>query len=225
MKTYIKVLSISLLSVSLLTGCATKVDTSTSTNTTQTPTQTPKPTPSFTFDQIVIAKPNYFVSGGGAFQVKSSKPNYYGEITVGKRSYVDGASNDLQGTYALFVSDDNGGSAGIDIVFADSGFSYKNQFYGTKAGDAIKYPFDKTDINGSLSECHYNRNQSLVINKLSYLHIDWRKSKNVFSEKEFNMLAVVISKDEAVQYAQDGTLPNCLKGLTVTGLDKIFKKP
>ena len=229
MKTFIKVLSICLLSVLLFSACTKKADTSVPANqtdiSTEEPTQTPEPTPSLTFEEIVSVQPNYFVDGGGAFQIKSSEANYYGEITVGQRSYVDGASSDLQGTYALFVSDSYGGSASIDIEFADSGYTYKNQFYGIQDGDAVKYPYDTNDIYSSLLDCHYNRNQSLVINNLTYLYIDWRKSKAVFSEKAFNMLAVVISKDEAVRFVQDGTLPNALQGLTVTGLEKIFKKP
>ena len=38
-------------------------------------------------------------------------------------------------------------------------------------------------------------------------------------------LSVVISKDDAIRYAQDGTLPPVLEGLTVTGLDQIFATP
>lgn len=229
MKASIKILSISLLIVLLFTACTKKIDTNTQINSTievtEEPTQEPEPTPSFTFEEIVAVQPDYFVDGGDEFQVKSSEPNYYGEITVGQRSYVDGASNDLQGTYALFVTDFYGGSASIDIELTDSGYSYKNQFYGTQDGDTVKYPFDTNDIYSSLSDCHYNRNQSLVINNLTYLYIDWRRTQAVFSEKAFNMLAVVISKDEAVHFVQDGTLPHALQGLTVIGLDDVFKKP
>jgi hypothetical protein len=188
------------------------------------PSQTPEQTLKYSFEEIVTVEPKHFVDGGNAFKVRSSEANYYGEITVGQRSYIEGASGNLEGTYALFVTE-NGGSAFVDIEFADDGFSYKNQFLGVKEGDAVKYPFDTNDIYNSLLECHYNRKQSLVINKLSYLRIDWRSSKSVFPEREFHMLAVVISKDDAIRYAQDGTLPPVLEGLTVTGLDQIFATP
>jgi len=178
----------------------------------------------YSFEEIVAVQPKYFVDGGAIFQVKSSEANYYGEITVGQRSYIDGASGNLEGTYALFVTE-NGGTAFINIEFTDKGFSYKNQSLGEKAGNAVKYPFDNNDRFNFLLECKYNKNQSLPINKLSYLHIDWRSTKSVFSEVEFNMLAVVISKEEAIRYVQDGKLPAVLDGLTVTGLDKIFVNP
>jgi len=187
------------------------------------PTQTTEPL-KYSFEEVIAVQPKYFIDGGDAFQVKSTEAIYYGEITVGQRSYIEGASGDLDGTYALFVTE-NGGTAFINIEFTNKGFSYKNQSLGEKAGDAVKYPFDNNDRFNLLLECQYNRKQSLPINKLSYLHIDWRSSKSVFSEREFNMLAVVISKEEAIRYAQDGTLPYVLDGLTVTGMDKIFVNP
>jgi hypothetical protein len=231
MRTFIRALSVCLITVLLLTACSRKdVANPPAKSTTETPdsieesTQTPEPALKYTFEEIVAVQPKYFVDGGNAFKVRSSEANYYGEITVGQRSYIEGASGNLEGTYALFVTE-NGGSAWIDIEFIDNGFSYKNQYLGAKEGDAVKYPFDTNDIYSSLLECHYNRKQSLVINKLSYLRIDWRSSKSVFPEREFHMLAVVISKEDAIRYAQDGTLPHVLEKLTVTGLDQIFAIP
>lgn len=67
-------------------------------------TTTSTPTPKYTFDEVVTKQPTYFIGGGRDFQVKSQVANYYGEITVGQRSYVEGMS-DTTGTYALFVTD------------------------------------------------------------------------------------------------------------------------
>lgn len=231
MKTIIKALSICLLIMMLLTSCINRDTTSPPAglnNETPEPieetTQTPEPVLNYTFEEVVAVQPKHFVDGGNAFKVKSSEANYYGEITVGQRSYVDGASGNLDGTYALFVTE-NGGSAWLNIEFVDHGFSYKNQYLGEKVGDAVKYPYDNNNVFDHLLECYYNRNQSFVINKLSYLRADWRSTKSVFPEKEFHMLAVVISKEDAIRYAQDGTLPRVLEGLTVTGLDEIFAIP
>jgi len=101
------------------------------------PSQTPEQTLKYSFEEILTVEPKHFVDGGNAFKVRSSEANYYGEITVGQRSYIEGASGNLEGTYALFVTE-NGGSAFVDIEFADDGFSYKNQFLGVKEGDAIE---------------------------------------------------------------------------------------
>jgi hypothetical protein len=46
-----------------------------------------------------------------------------------------------------------------------------------------------------------------------------------FPEWNYRLLAVLITQDEAIRFAQDGTLPNSLQGLSVTGLDDILRAP
>jgi hypothetical protein len=177
----------------------------------------------YTFEQICAVQPQYFNDGGDVFSVTSKKENYYGEIKVGSKSYIDGMSDELIGTYAVFI--DEGYSTFLEITFKADGYYNNNVRFGTAIDNSVMYPWLNDDFFGSLQKCTDGSSKSLLLNNLSYIFVDWRRSESVFNERSFNMLAVVFSKDEAIRYVQEGTLPYCLQGLTVTGLDEIFKKP
>lgn len=223
-------LFMTLILISMISGCGlntTSVNSGTSdVNNTSTPEPTPTPTPSYTFDEVVVKKPNYFDGKFKAFTIKSFDRNYYGEINVGKRSYVQDAS-DIKGTYALFVVD--GAALNVNTMLNVT-FNAEGQYtiasdIGTANSDEVVYPFNVETNAGTGSSCFANDQHSAEIRKLSYVTINWHPTQAVFNGSTFNMLAVVITKAEAIQYALDGTLPASLQGLTVTGLDEIFKKP
>lgn len=195
-------------------------------NSSNTKPTTSTPTLKYTFNEVVTKQPNYFIDGGKDFQVKSQEANYYGEITVGKRSYVEGMS-DTTGTYALFVTD--GSNAKITFKFNLEGYYKTHALKGTANSNNIVYPADASFLavgmtKNTMSYTGKGGGTFEDINGLRLVEAYFSKNDNL-TGSNFHMLTVVISKDEAVRYAQDGTLPNCLKGLTVTGLDKIFKKP
>lgn len=185
---------------------------------------TAAPTLKYTFDEIVTTKPSKYIDGGEEIGIISEKENYYGEINVGNRSYIDGTPDSINGTYALFVTDEGGQSTGFNIEVKKDGYVNQYARFGNAINDEVAYPFDENENSYPLtSYCYHDTQNYVPFSKLCYVEAFWGDSQLI--QNDFRILTVTISKDEAVQYAQDGTLPYCLQGLTVTGLDKIFKKP
>lgn len=211
-----------------LTACSKRPQTDTSSDNaiTEMPTIEPTaaPTLKYTFDEIVVTKPSKYIDGGNEFGIISEKENYYGEITVGNRSYIEGTSDSIDGTYALFVTDEGGQSTGFNIEIKKDGYVNQYARFGNAVSNEVAYPFDENENNYPLTSYCYHDTQNFVpFSKLCYVEVFWGDSQLI--QNSFRILTVTISKDEAIRYAQDGTLPYCLQGLNVTGLDKIFKKP
>jgi len=180
------------------------------------------PAPAFTFEEILVRAPRAFSERGDRFSVRSRADNYLGEITISNRSYVEGSSNDIAGTYALFVTE--GGNAGITATFRADGFYVATANRGRMVGNSIEYPFDRRLNVDPMLACRRDFEMNLAFNGLSRISIHWGNNQ-AFSDERFSMLAVAITKDEAVQYVQNGTMPRALQGLSVTGLDDIFRAP
>ncbi len=175
---------------------------------------------SYSFDEIVVNEPKQYKSIGRISFV-SEEANYYGEITVGSRSYVENSDEEFEGTYSLFVSDS--GSSSITVKSVIIGYYRTNVIRGSVVGDEVEYPEDADWSWGNLTRCEDGfeeveniRGLSIVRSKLG--------ANDTFASEMNTLLACVITEDEAVRYVQDGTLPDCLQGLTVSGLDSIFNK-
>lgn len=234
-------LSIFLLFISIFTACGKEEDTDLSINSnmsgednsittsiaTPIPTSTPEPTTlNYTFEDIVKVKGRQFVDGGNDFSVKSQDANYYGEITVGNRSYIEGMS-DTPGTYALFVTDQP--SVKLLYTFNLDGFYITRALKGVATNDTVVYNADAALLTagmqkGNLSFTTAGGGSFDDLIGLSMVRVYFTQNDDLLGSN-FTMLAVVISEDEAIRYVQDGTLPTALQGLTVTGLDEIFVNP
>jgi hypothetical protein len=180
----------------------------------------------YSFDEIVVTRPTYFSEGGNEFTVESTEANYYGEITVGSRSYFSDGINplwDIDGTYALFVADSK--VADLTLTIRRDGYYAMYTDGGRAIDGAVEFPFWNRP--GNMYSCDRGLKKNINLSWMSYTQLYWSSfsQKQTLAEYSFKMLAVVITKDEAVRYAQDGTMPNSLKGLTVTGLDEIFRTP
>ncbi|MFV0342223.1 MAG: WG repeat-containing protein [Anaerocolumna sp.] len=234
-------LSIFLLFISIFTACGKEEDTDLSINSnmsgednsittsiaTPIPTSTPEPTTlNYTFEDIVKVKGRQFVDGGNDFSVKSQDANYYGEITVGNRSYIEGMS-DTPGPYALFVTDQP--SVKLLYTFNLDGFYITRALKGVATNDTVVYNADAALLTagmqkGNLSFTTAGGGSFDDLIGLSMVRVYFTQNDDLLGSN-FTMLAVVISEDEAIRYVQDGTLPTALQGLTVTGLDEIFVNP
>lgn len=234
MKTFLKLCSTCLLIGLIFTACDKKESIEIPTNPTSNaevtatlaPTVTTAPTLSFTFEEIVATQPKYFIDGGEDFQVKSKDANYYGEITVGNRSYIEGMS-DTQGTYALFVTDEP--NVKLLYTFKKEGYYITRALKGKSSNDTVVYPADAALLTagvqkGNLSFTGAGGGSFDDLVGLNLVRVYFSENDDLLGSN-FTMLSVVISKEEAIQYAQDGTLPSALQGLTVTGLDEIFVNP
>lgn len=239
---YLK-LSIFLLFISIFTACGKEEDTDLSINSNMsgednsiitsiaTPTPIPTSTPEqttldYTFEDIVKVQGRQFVDGGNDFSVKSQDANYYGEITVGSRSYIEGMS-DTPGTYALFVTDQP--SVKLLYTFNLDGFYITRALNGVATNDTVVYNADMALLTagmekGNLSFTTAGGGSFDDLKGLNLVRVYFTQNDDL-NGSNFTMLAVVISEDEAIKYVQDGTLPTALQGLTVTGLDEIFVNP
>lgn len=175
----------------------------------------------YTFDDIVVNEPTKYISMGRV-SFESEEANYYGEITIENRSHVEGYEDDIEGTYSLFVSDTE--STNITVSSVMNGYYKTSTVVGTLDWGEVEYPSDPdwewsymTQCTDGFEEVEYMRGLSLVRAALG--------SDKLFASEIHTLIACVITKDEAVRYVQDGTLPDCLQGLTVTGLDEIFRQP
>ena len=189
----------------------------------ESPQPSPEPLPNYTFDEIVASAPTRFSERGDKIEVwVSGDRNYYGEITIG-RSYVSGASGNIDGTYALFVTND--GTLPLKATLRDEGYYGAYADKGSVQGNAVEFPFNASANAGSLSTCKKDHEVTFNISGLNYIRVFWSRSNGISADATLKMMAVVITPDDAVRYVQDGTLPSALQGLTVTGLDKIFREP
>lgn len=184
----------------------------------------------YTFDEIVLKTPKYYnalISSKYKFTITSTEPNYYGNISFSERNYK-GSANKLDiDSYALFVTETSG--TNIKVKFNTTGYYFISSRQGELSRMGVDFGIDfdldsKSFIVDYRSSCAENTEKNVSINNLSIVEVDWSPKKDIV-DQHLNIFAVVITKDEAIKYAQDGTLPKCLQGLTVKGLDEIFKKP
>ena len=229
MKKYLSLWAIVLATLLFLTACNGNAPSSTNEPpvnagaSAPTVAPTPEPTPSYYFDEVVINKGKKFSERGGAFNTFSEEANYYGEINIGSRSYVEGTTGNLDGTYALFVVES--GNISLSAEFKIDGYYLSASDTGEISGDAVKYPFNAHLNAGTMLKTSNGSKTTMYLKGLSRAVVLFNRSQTIFAEAEFKMLAAVITQAEAVEYAQNGTLPKCMQGLTVTGLDEIFGIP
>lgn len=180
------------------------------------------PFTTYDFEDIVIGLGSKYTSPGRV-SFLSEEENYYGEITVGERCYVDGSTGEFEGTYSLFVVE-SGSSTTITVKSVMNAYYRTDSMTGKAVGNEVEYPGDADWFWGRLSRCTDGFEVEESISGLSVVR-GLLGDNETFPSESYILKACVISQAEAIRYAEDGTLPACLKGLTVSGLDLIFRKP
>ena len=177
----------------------------------------------YNFDEIVVNEGTKFISIERGMLFMSKDANYYGEITAGDSSYVVGTfDHDIEGTYSLFVT--KSGSMSITIKCSMNAYYRTDTLTGKSVGNNVEYPNDHDWFFGKMTMCTDGFEVDESISGLSIVRCALGDNEILASET-WLLKACVISEDEAIRYVQDGTLPDCLQNLTVSGLDLIFKKP
>lgn len=188
---------------------------------------TPEPTPGYTFEEVILVEPQSILFNDDSLKITSTENNYYGAISIGEGSYIeDTLSNStlLTISYNLFIVDDDEASYAVEIkqdgyyeIITDEGTIIKNM---------VEYPYDKFINFNPFRACKKGDIKTAPVNNLSYSKISWSSDSGGFSGGNFNkILSAVITKEEAIEYAVNGTLPECMRGADVTGLDEIIAIP
>ena len=186
------------------------------------PSRPTEPLPSYTFEEILRTQPTRFNERGDKITVDvSGEHNYYGEITIAGSRLSSGST--LDGTYALFIVDE--GNVTLRVTIRDDGYYSMFDLQGMVSGGAVEFDGTLYGHNSNpITQVARNFERNTNTNGIRLLRVDWGRNSGS-SEWNFVMLSVVITKEEAIRYVQDGTLPSALQGLTVTGLDEIFRNP
>ncbi|MCL2221253.1 MAG: hypothetical protein FWB92_02835 [Oscillospiraceae bacterium] len=179
--------------------------------------------PPMTFDEVLVSSPTRFNQGGTAIRISSQYNNYFGEITISGRSYISGMADDVDTSIAVFVTES--GEATLTVSFGSDGYQNIVSLRGTRSGNNIQFPFNAHDwAHGPRALARRNIDLTQRIGNITYLRVNWGEARDR-TDMLMGLLAVVITQDEAVRFAQDGTLPSALQGLTVTGLEQMFRAP